>query len=124
MSKFEKGHIPHNKGKKIQDYVSEKSLEKIKQTQYKKGVHTGENHPTWKGGVQIIKRDCAYLWQDTNLRKRRPRVVYEEYFGKIPSGYVIYHKDKNKDNDNIGNLEAISRKELLKRNKLNKINTK
>jgi hypothetical protein len=118
MAKFEKGNIPHNKGKKIQDYVPKESLEKIKKTQFKNGEnHAGENHPTWKGGVQKPKRDCAYLWRDVNKRERRPRVIYEMHYGKIPNGYVIFHKDQNKLNDDISNLEAISRKELLKRNK-------
>lgn len=117
MSKFEKGHIPHNKGKKMRDYISEKSLDKIKQTQFKiSQEHTGEKHPSWKGGIQTPKNDCAYLWDGTNKRKRRPRAVYEEHYGKIPKGYVIFHKDGTKD-DSISNLEAISRKELLKRNR-------
>ena len=94
MSKFEKGHIPHNKGKKMRDYISEKSLDKIKQTQFKISQdHTGKKHPSWKGGIQTPKNDCAYLWDGTNKRKRRPRAVYEEHYGKIPKGYVIFHKD-------------------------------
>lgn len=121
MARFEKGNIPHNKGKKMRDYVSVESLDKIKQTQFKIGQeHTGEKHPSWKGGIQTPKNDCAYLWDGTNKRKRRPRAIYEKYYGKIPKGYVIFHKDQNKDNDDISNLEAISRKELLKRNQKQK----
>lgn len=35
----------------------------------------------------------------------------------IPKGYVIYHKDGNPFNNDIGNLECISRAELLRRNR-------
>jgi len=106
--RFKKGHVPYNKGKK-RGSVSP-------QTEFKKGVTTGDNHPSWKGGVQIPKNDCAYLWKGANKRLRRPRVIYEETYGKIPKGYVIWHKDGNKDNDDISNLEAISRAENMRRN--------
>lgn len=36
------------------------------------------------------------------------RVVWEEHYGKIPVGYQIHHKDKNKLNWAIENLELIS----------------
>lgn len=115
---FKKGHVPHNKGKKIQDYVTPDGLEKMQETQFKKGSeHTGENHNSWKGGVQKMKGDCTHIWTGTNQRVRRPRKNYEDAFGKIPKGFVIYHKDGNKDNDHPSNLEAISRAELLKRNR-------
>lgn len=114
---FKKGSIPHNKGKKLQDYLDKKQIEKIKETQFKSGEeHTGKNHTSWKGGVQKPKSDCVHLWDGTNKRVRRPRKNYEDAYGKIPDGYVIYHKDLNKDNDHPSNLEAISRGELLKRN--------
>jgi hypothetical protein len=41
------------------------------------------------GTVQSNKHDCCYLYVDVNKRKRRPRVIYEEAYGSIPSGLVI-----------------------------------
>lgn len=115
---FKKGHIPHNKGQKMRDYMSPENLDKVKETQFKKGSeHTGEKHVSWRGGVQKMKSDCVHVWTDTNKRIRRPRKNYEETFGKIPKGFIIFHKDGNKDNDHPSNLEAISRAELLKRNR-------
>lgn len=114
---FKKKNIPHNKGKKIKDYVPVKSIEKIKKTQFKKGKeHTGRKHISWKGGVHNMTNDCVHVWTGTNERVRRPRKNYEDAYGKIPKGFVIYHKDGDKNNDHPSNLEAISRKELLKRN--------
>jgi hypothetical protein len=107
--KFTKKHTPWNKGKKG-IHLSEKS-------EFKSGEnHSGKNHPSWKGGVQSNKNDCAYLWKDTNTRLRRPRAIYEKHYGEIPKGYVIRHVDGNKDNDNIKNLVAISRAENMKLN--------
>lgn len=110
---FKKGNIPWNKGKK--------GFNPSPETQFKSGDnHTGENHVSWKGGVQIIKNDCAYLWTGTNKRVRRPRKIYEENFGTIPEGYVIIHIDGDRYNDDPSNLKAISRSENLKRNQKSK----
>lgn len=40
----------------------------------------------------------------------------------IPSGSIVYHKDGNKNNNKLSNLEVITRKELLMRNRPNKFN--
>ena len=36
------------------------------------------------------------------------RVVYEAFKGAIPKGFQIHHKDGNKQNNRLSNLEAIS----------------
>lgn len=37
--------------------------------------------------------------------KRLHRVVWEYYRGRIPKGYDVHHKDENRRNNNISNLE-------------------
>jgi hypothetical protein len=86
------------------------------ETEFKPGEKFGNTHPSWKGGVHMISNDCAYLWSGINKRVRRPRVVWENTHGKIPDGHVIIHKDGDKYNDDISNLECISRADNLKRN--------
>ena len=106
---FKKGNIPWNKGKK--------GVNGISNTKFTSGEHhTGEAHVSWTGGVQIMKNDCAYLWDGTNKRARRPRLVYEENFGPIPEGHVIIHIDVNRYNDAPSNILEISRADNLKRN--------
>ncbi len=105
---FKKGNPAWNKGKK--------GLHLSPSSEFKKGEKVGKTHPSWKGGVHKMKHDCVHLWDGANKRKRRPVAVYEEKYGKIPKGFVIYHKDGDKDNDSPENLEAISRAELLRRN--------
>jgi hypothetical protein len=113
LGRFLKGIKAWNKEKK--DFRPSKS------TEFSSGEHhTGHKHPSWKGGVQKNKHDCVYVWDGTNKRKRRPRVVWENYNGELPKGYVIYHIDGDKNNDHISNLEAITRAELLKRNNTKK----
>jgi len=106
---FKKGNIPWNKGVCHNPIGSQK-------TQFKKGKMTGEDHYSWKGGVQKNKVDCVYLYSGPCKRVRRPRKIYEEHYGLIPEGCVIAHKDGNKYNDDPENLEAISRAENMKRN--------
>ncbi len=105
LGRFVKGNHTWNKGIK--------GLHLNPKTEFKRGQLVGKKHPAWKGGVQRVEKDCTHLWVAVNKRVRRPRKVYEDYFGKIPKGLIIYHLDGNKDNDSIRNLIAISRAELI-----------
>lgn len=108
LGRMVKGNKPWNAGVK--------GIHLSPDTEFKEGVLTGKEHPSWKGGIQHISNDCTHVWVAANKRVRRPRQIYEDVYGKIPPGYVIFHKDGNKDNDEYWNLEAINRAELLKRN--------
>jgi hypothetical protein len=104
-NRFEKGHTVWNKGLK--------GIHLSPETEFKKGQFTGSNHPSWKGGEQIPKSDCVYLFSDTNKRVRRPRKFYEDAYGEIPKGWILYHLDKDRYNDNLDNLIAIPRAILV-----------
>lgn len=106
---FVKGLKPWNKGMK--------GLRVSPHSEFKVGELVGEAHPSWKGGVQKPVNDCAYLWDGANKRIRRPRAIWEQHNGTLPEGYVIIHLDRDKYNDDISNLKAISRKELLEINR-------
>jgi hypothetical protein len=121
--KFKKGHVPHNKDKKIEDYLSPEAILKVKSSQFVKGECSGENNLSWKGGVQKISNDCVHIWVGTNSRKRRPVLNYEAVHGKIPYRWIIYHLDQDKDNDEVSNLIAIPRAVLMALNKGRIINS-
>lgn len=122
---YPKGHIPFNKGKK--------------------GLINGEGcKKTWFTRDIILKRSSDSIGKPKNdgrnrliclcddripiKNKRngktyqsRKRIGYAQWILKqngieIPKGYVVYHKDGDYSNNDIGNLEIISRAELCKRN--------
>lgn len=110
---FKKGRTPWNKGMK--------GIHLSPATEFKKGEIIGKDHPSWKGGIQFIKNDCVHVNVGANQRVRRPKKVYEEAFGEIPKGWVLYHLDKVRTNDDLDNLIAIPRVILmmLNANRLN-----
>ena len=53
--------------------------------------------------ISSVKKGC--------FEKYLHRLIYEEHFGEIPKGYFIHHKNGNKLDNRIENLEAISHAE-------------
>lgn len=49
------------------------------------------------------------------------RYVWEQTYGPIPKNMVIHHKDFNRGNWDLKNLEMLTRAEHLKRHKINPI---
>lgn len=74
----------------------------------------------WKGdnmqkyiifnGISFCRDDKTGYYLNSTLRKRLHRYVWEYYNGEIPKGYQIHHIDGDKSNNDIGNLQLISRK--------------
>ena len=60
---------------------------------------------TYYQGVKYIKNYGGYF-EDKDGKKLH-RVVWESHFGQIPQGHLIHHKDENKANNNISNLELM-----------------
>jgi hypothetical protein len=108
MGKFKSGHKPWNAGLK--------GIRLSPATEFKVGETIGERHPSWKGGEQIFKSDCVYLYSGINTRVRRPKKVYEDAYGEVPKGWILYHLDGDRYNDHLDNLIAIPRAVLVKIN--------
>lgn len=45
------------------------------------------------------------------------KYIWEKYFGEIPQGCIIHHKDENKLNWDIDNLELLTRSEHLSKHR-------
>lgn len=62
----------------------------------------GKNHKTTRKGYIRYKKG-----NDGKLRFEHC-VIWEENHGKIPMGMQIHHKDFNKENNNISNLQLVT----------------
>lgn len=58
----------------------------------------------YKGKSYHINKDGYFI---RTIELPLHKVVYEDNFGEIPRGFIIHHKDKNKQNNDPSNLEAI-----------------
>lgn len=61
-------------------------------------------------GIKFYSSGNGYL-KNTEKGLWLHRYIWEKYNGPIPEGYVIHHKDHNKLNNDISNLEMISDRE-------------
>lgn len=113
-STFQKGIVPANKGKKLEEFMSLETIEKFKRNQFKKG-HIPHNEK-FDGHERID--NGGYVWMRISRGKYvlKHRHVWESVHGKIQEGYVISFIDENKTNCAIENLEMISMADNLRRN--------
>ena len=103
--RFEKGHVPANKGKKMPAAV----YEKAKHTMFKKG-HQPNNHR--EVGSERINVDgyAEIKVAEPNRWQLKHRVIYENYHNiKLKSTDVVIFLDGNKQNFGIENLALIDR---------------
>jgi hypothetical protein len=121
-TQFKKGDAAWNKGKKLADYMSPEKIEKIKRNQFKKGslphntVPIGHERITIDGYVEVKVTDHPDDTKNKNF-KLKQRVVWEAENGPIPKDHVLIFKDGNGRNFDIENLELITKKENLNRNR-------
>ena len=107
--RFEKGHIPVNKGIKGKHYPG------TERTWFKKG-HIPKNYRPV--GSERVNVDGYIEVKVENPRKWRPKhvVEWEKINGKVPQGHVLTFIDGNKSNCDIDNLKLISRNVLARMN--------
>ena len=109
---FKKGNVPHNKGKKQIEYMSQESIEKTKETRFKIGNKPKNYRPV---GSERITKD-GYIEvkvADPNKWETKNKIIYKQYFGDIPEGHKIIYADGNKLNNDINNLILVSDNEEL-----------
>ena len=85
---------------------------------WNKGL-TKKDNPNIKGGriskgPFIGKDGYMYIWNEGKL-KRYHRYLWEQIYGKISKGYDLHHVDGDKLNNNLQNLELLSKSEHTKR---------
>jgi len=62
-------------------------------------------------------RNGSYVsWDGINLHAH----IYKSHNGDVPYGFIVYHKDKNKENNDPSNLGIITRGNYAKLYKIDK----
>ena len=62
-------------------------------------------------GYKFTRDNKTGYYLNSTIRQRLHRYVWEFYNGPIPKGYHIHHKDFNKANNDISNLQLLSLEE-------------
>lgn len=109
---FQKGHIPANKGKKWDEYLTKEQQERSSKFWFKKGQkplrfrEVGSERINTYGYIEIKV-------SDPNTWRLKHQVIYEQRYGPIPEGFKVIFKDKNRLNVDIDNLALVSNSEEL-----------
>ncbi len=112
---FKKGHVPFNKGKKLEDFMTPKNVAKFRKNTFKKGrkphntKYNGHERLTKDGYVMIRVEEGRYV-----LKHRK---LWEEHFGKLQPGQNVVFKNNDRTDIRIENLELKTDAELLAENR-------
>lgn len=111
--RFEKGHTPANKGKRI-------IVDGTKKTWFKKGHIPANKKPV---GTEIVNTDGYTLVKiaEPSEWKLKQQLIWEKHNGPIPKGHIVIFADRDKRNFSIDNLVLVSHRQLLIMNKNNLI---
>lgn len=114
-SYIKKGHIPHNKGKKM----TPEMREKVKHTFFNKDRMP--HNTKERDGIITIRKDVKgtpykYIRVSLGIWKQYHRHRWEMFRGPIPKGMVLRFIDGDTMNTKLSNLELITRAENAVRN--------
>ncbi|HUH57068.1 MAG TPA: HNH endonuclease signature motif containing protein, partial [Pseudomonadales bacterium] len=116
-SRFKKGQQPWNTGLKGWDAGG-----KSHKTRFKRGHGNSNNeHPV---GYEKLDKDGVLLRKvsKTGARNEKWRpvkdIIFEQHNGDIPEGCIINFNDSNKENYEPSNLVALTRAQMLDRNRI------
>ena len=108
-SRFGKGHVSWNNGKKMDPEV----YERIKHTMFKKGHVSANRRPVGSERVSVdgyVEVKVA----EPNKWRLKHRVMWEAADGPIPAGHNVQFRNGNSQDVRLENLFLISRTEQMR----------
>lgn len=117
-TRFQKGLVPFSKGKKREEFMTAAGIEKVQQTQFKKGiiphnwVPIGHERITKDGYIEVKVSDNIGIDSVKNFELKH-RILYEKFHGPIPEGMKIEFLDGVKIDFSIDDLVMRSKGENL-----------
>lgn len=104
--RFEKGHVPANKGVPM----TPEQYAKCAPTMFRKGESCAGNTPMPLGSEVFREGYVMVKVAQPNIWRFKSHIVWEEHNGAIPPGHIITYKDGDPLNCDIDNLILISRR--------------
>lgn len=114
-SRFKKGHVPQNKGKKMPAEIRER----VKHTFFQKGNLPHNTKSDGYISIRPHKRSgVSYKWirVDEGNWQLYHRHVWEQKHGGIPDGYIVCFKNSDTLDCRLQNLFCISQADNARRN--------
>lgn len=112
---FKKGHKPHNKGKKWEDYMTEEKMQSSLRTAFKQqdGAYYCEKY-----NARIYINSEGYkMMQVDGVYQLLHKHLWEQKNGKYdPNTHCLLNIDGDKLNENPNNWRLITRQEMFVRN--------
>ncbi len=119
--RYEKGHVPANKGLRRPGWAPGRMSE----TQFKKGELAGAAQRKWRPvGTETVDADGYRKRKVSDDRTIPSRfnwrfvhvLVWEQHHGPVPPGHAVIFRNGNKADIRIENLELVTRQGLMARN--------
>jgi len=107
-SYFNENHVPHNKGRNMEEYVSVEMIDKIKQTCFKKG---NSPHNTKQDGAITNREGYQYIRLSKGKWMSYHQWLWRQTYGDIPRGHIVVFKNGDSADLRLENLELRSRSE-------------
>jgi len=119
--RFEKGQVSHNKGKRMEEFMSAEGIERTKKTRFTKGQKPHNTRPVGyervsKDGYLEVKVQCG-----TDSKKNfefKHRIEYRRHFGDIPAGMIVEFANGDKRDFSPENLILKTRAQNVRDNTL------
>lgn len=124
--RFPKGHVPANKGLRRPGWAPGR----MRETQFKKGNLTGAANRNWVPvGTEVLDPDGyrkRKVSSDHTVPSRRNWkfvhvIVWEKKHGPVPPGHAVAFRNGDKSDIRLGNLELLSREDLMRRNTVHRL---
>ncbi len=114
--RFPKGHVPQNKGLRRPGW----HRGRMRETQFKKGQVSHKWQPVGSkrmvDGYQYTKVTDIRLVPWTRNWRPTHVLLWEKKRGPLPAGFALRFKNGDRTDIRLGNLELISRADLMRRN--------
>jgi hypothetical protein len=98
---FKRGYTPHNKGRKMEEWLSPTVHEKIKANQARTA---DRNRAVAKPDGSMSRRYNGNYIKVAGRWRKLSHHVWTMHNGPIPVGYAVFHRDGDHYNSEIGNL--------------------